>query len=135
MAKRKLEFDTKEPISIREKLLIIGLYEEGNTDAKVAKILKISRKTLQKMVEASNLKHTIKNIKLKPNKLVELSLYQRARGFEYVEEKDDGEVITKTKKYVPPDTTACIYWTKNRDPERWRDKFDHEVNGNIVIKV
>ena len=78
-----------------------------------------------------------------------MSLYERARGFCYTEEKrEDIELfdkeakifvpatkVTKTRKFVPPDTTACIYWTKNRDPERWRDKFDHEIGGNIYIKV
>ncbi len=24
--------------------------------------------------------------------------------------------------YVPPDTTAAIFWLKNRKPEEWRDK-------------
>jgi hypothetical protein len=23
--------------------------------------------------------------------------------------------------HVPPDTTACIFWLKNRDPQHWRD--------------
>jgi hypothetical protein len=32
------------------------------------------------------------------------------------------------RKYYPPDVTACIYWTKNRMPDRWRDVQRHEVN-------
>lgn len=27
------------------------------------------------------------------------------------------------------DTTACIYWLKNRQPEQWRDRVAHEVTG------
>lgn len=39
-------------------------------------------------------------------------------------------VVTKVvTKEVPPDTTACIYWTKNRRPDRWRDKQDLEHTG------
>ena len=30
------------------------------------------------------------------------------------------------KKYVIPDTTAQIYWLKNRKPEQWRDKQDRD---------
>ncbi len=27
-----------------------------------------------------------------------------------------------------PDTTACIFWLKNRKPAEWRDKQDVEMN-------
>jgi hypothetical protein len=38
-------------------------------------------------------------------------------------------VVRETvRKYYPPDVTACIYWTKNRMPDRWRDVQRHEVN-------
>ena len=52
------------------------------------------------------------------------SLYERATGYEYEEEKKiieydkDGNVkpvkIEKTKKHVPPDVTAQIFWLKNQ---------------------
>lgn len=41
------------------------------------------------------------------------------------EQKYEGGVMTErkvTKKHVPPDTTAQIFWLKNRKPEQWRDK-------------
>lgn len=28
------------------------------------------------------------------------------------------------EQYIPPDTTAQIFWLKNRRPEKWRDKRD-----------
>ena len=31
-----------------------------------------------------------------------------------------------TKKEVVPDTTAQIFWLKNRKPDKWRDKPDYE---------
>jgi hypothetical protein len=27
-------------------------------------------------------------------------------------------------EYVPPDTTACIFWLKNRRKDLWRDRVD-----------
>ncbi len=33
--------------------------------------------------------------------------------------------------YIPPDTTAQIFWLKNRKPEEWRDKKDVAVEGNM----
>ena len=28
--------------------------------------------------------------------------------------------------YIPGDTTAQIFWLKNRKPEKWRDKQEYE---------
>lgn len=54
------------------------------------------------------------------------SLYKRALGIEYeeVELKTDGKAKSKrvVKKFIPPDTTAQIFWLKNRQPQKWRDK-------------
>lgn len=46
---------------------------------------------------------------------------------------DSGElVVTKEiTKEVLPDTTAQIFWLKNRRPDKWRDKRDIEHNGQI----
>ncbi len=33
------------------------------------------------------------------------------------------------EKYYPPDTTAAIFWLKNRQKDKWRDKVDHELTG------
>ena len=35
-------------------------------------------------------------------------------------------IIVKTKliKHYPPDSTAMIFWLKNRQKEKWRDKHD-----------
>lgn len=47
--------------------------------------------------------------------------------------EDTGElVVTKeVTKEVLPDTTAQIFWLKNRRPDRWRDKQDIEHSGQI----
>ena len=42
------------------------------------------------------------------------------------------EVISKRViRHVAPDTTAAIFWLKNRDPLNWRDKREHQVDGTI----
>ena len=32
--------------------------------------------------------------------------------------------------YIPPDTTAQIFWLKNRRPDKWRDKVEAAPEGN-----
>ena len=64
---------------------------------------------------------------------VENALLKRAMGYRYKEstkelvaDEESGEKVLKTtkivEKEVAPDTTAQIFWLKNRKPEQWRDK-------------
>lgn len=55
--------------------------------------------------------------------------------------EDNNLIVTKEViKYSHPDTTAQIFWLKNRRPDKWRDKVenmninqpDREVNINII---
>ena len=71
--------------------------------------------------------------------LIEASLKHRARGYSHEEEKvfcQDGLIIThETTKHYPPDTTAMIFWLKNRNPDRWNDKIEVEHSGDITIEI
>ena len=68
-------------------------------------------------------------------------LFQRATGYAHHEDKIfsyGGEpLIVPTTKYYPPDTTAAIFWLKNRQRAHWRDKqeVDHsgEVRGGVLV--
>jgi len=63
--------------------------------------------------------------------LVEKALFRRAKGFQYYEttitpgkDKEDEDKTKKVKKTVIPDVSACIFWLKNRLPDKWRDPKD-----------
>lgn len=70
---------------------------------------------------------------------VENALLKRALGYEYTETKTEEYMVegvpvkrvTKTVKEVIPDTTAQIFWLKNRRPMQWRDKHDMELSGEV----
>jgi hypothetical protein len=71
---------------------------------------------------------------------VERSLYERARGYSYDAVKIFLPYGTTTPIYapytehVPPDTTAAIFWLKNRVPDHWRDAWQLEhVTGKYVV--
>jgi hypothetical protein len=38
-------------------------------------------------------------------------------------------------KHYPPDTTAAIFWLKNRRPSEWRDKVDMNANHTGTIEI
>ena len=60
---------------------------------------------------------------------VENALYKRALGYWVTETEtttfSDGTTKTTEKhRHIVPDTTAQIFWLKNRKPDQWREKND-----------
>lgn len=39
--------------------------------------------------------------------------------------------LFQTEKTVPPDTTAAIFWLKNRKPDVWRDRKETQLSGSL----
>ena len=67
---------------------------------------------------------------------VENMLYKRALGYSYEEVKEEYEYgmlakRTVTKKQVPPDVMAQIFWLKNRKQTEWRDR--REVDNTLAL--
>ncbi|WP_433705807.1 terminase [Paraburkholderia sacchari] len=106
----------------------------GATDAQLADFFQVSISTITLWkVQHSEFSASIKVPKAEADERVEQSLYRRALGYEH-DEVDirvvGGEIVeTPIRKYYPPDTTAAIFWLKNRKKEEWRDKLDHEHTG------
>lgn len=70
--------------------------------------------------KALGFKETIsKPIKIKTTEYEEGRKLQDSESIVYVDEE----------LYIPPDTTAQIFWLKNRKPQQWRDKQETEVTG------
>jgi len=67
------------------------------------------------------------------------SLLERATGYSYPDThistiKDEIVITPYTKRY-PPDPTSMIFWLKNRQPAKWRDKVEQLHSGKIDIEV
>ena len=64
---------------------------------------------------------------------VEDALFNRAMGFSHedtdIRVVDGAVVMTPIMKHYPPDTTAAIFWLKNRKPGEWRDVRQNELSG------
>ncbi len=67
---------------------------------------------------------------------VKQSLYRRAVGYSHPSEKifydsKAGQLVRATfVEHYPPDTTAQIFWLKNRDPANWRDQRPEGGSGS-----
>ena len=109
-------------------LKIEGWARDGLTMQQIADNMGVGRKTLNNwMIRFPVLATCIRRGKDVPDRHVENALYKRAIGFEYdeVTYNGDGEVVKRVTKLVLPDTTAQIFWLKNRKPDVWRDR--HEI--------
>ncbi|MEG0416409.1 MAG: helix-turn-helix domain-containing protein [Erysipelothrix sp.] len=117
--------------------------QSGMIELHVAKKLGISEATFSNYKNKyPELLQLLNEAKIVPDQQVEDSLFKRAIGYLYEEETRElmlnpltmerELVITKTvTKQVVPDVTAQIFWLKNRRPDRWRDKQDINLNGQI----
>lgn len=76
---------------------------------------------------------TLKNAKRIADQIVENALYRRAIGYDYEEitefVNEEGIITSRkvVKKHQPGDTTAEIFWLKNRLPELWRNHPENTI--------
>lgn len=101
---------------------------DGLTDEQLAHNMGITPSTLYAWkAKYPEISESLKKGKEVVDVEVENALLKRAKGFAYLEEKQEIDAagrrtVTKTVKQVAPDVGAAIFWLKNRKPEQWRDK-------------
>lgn len=115
-----------------------SLARRGLTVEEIAKEIGVAKSTFCKWVsENQELSDALNEGRSIADSKVEDSLYRRAIGFKITErktivsaEKDGSQKparIEVLERDVPPDTTACIYWLKNRRPVEWRDQSNISI--------
>ena len=109
----------------------------GAIDKELAEFFSVSVQTLNKWKkDYPEFLESLKKGKNIADANVASRLYNRAIGYDCKATKfatSEGK-ITDSKEYIehyPPDTTAAIFWLKNRQPEKWRDKKEVDANVNI----
>ena len=114
-------------------LKLEGWARDGLTDEQIAENMGISRSTLNSWKDKyPDISDTLKRGKEVVDRQVENALLKRALGYRYDEITMENGVETKrVTKEVMPDTTAQIFWLKNRKPEEWRDRKDIDLVGEV----
>ena len=111
MAKGKYE-KWLEPENL---LLLEGWARDGLTDEQIAKNMSISVKTLYDWKKRySKICNTLKRGKEVADYEVENALFKTA---------------------LQGNTTAQIFWLKNRRPDKWRDKLKEDSNAEALEKL
>lgn len=108
----------------------------GATDMEIADFFDVSVRTLQRWkITRPEFCRALNAGKEEADAKVERSLFQRATGYEqdavkiFMPAGADKPVFAPYREAVQPDTTACIFWLKNRKPAEWRDKVLNELTG------
>lgn len=130
----------------KDKLIVIqGWARDGLNNQQIAHNMGISAKTLYEWQNKySEFGNTLKKGKEVVDRQVENALLKRALGYSveevtrermYVRNAEGKQILDadgmpmselaitkKVTKHITPDTTAQIFWLKNRKPNEWRDK-------------
>lgn len=114
---------------------IEGWARDGLIDEQIAQNMGISYSTFREWKKKfSALSAVLKKSKDVVDRQVENALFKSAIGFEYEEETvtNAGDVVA-VRKYSKPNTTAQIFWLKNRKRNQWTDKSEVDVTGTVVF--
>lgn len=119
----------RKPIKISElltpenKLRIQGWCRDGLIEKQIYKNLGISKNTFYRLKkESQEFRDLLKESKDVADREVENALFKSATGF-----------MGPDDKYYPPNTTAQIFWLKNRKHEDWRDKREQDISVSTPI--
>lgn len=110
----------------------------GATDTEMAEFFGCAESTLNLWkLEHPEFSEAIKRGKMLADASIAERLYQRAMGFEHDSEEikvvsigggEGSEVVrVPVKKIYPPDSTAAIFWLKNRQRSKWGDKAEVDI--------
>ncbi|WP_294768611.1 helix-turn-helix domain-containing protein [uncultured Rhodoferax sp.] len=114
----------------------LKLCKLGATDKELASFFEVHVDTIdewKRVYPAFSV--SLKEGKLAADAEVASKLFHRATGYSHkavkivADAKTKDEHVVEYDEHYPPDTTAAIFWLKNRRPDLWRDKIDHGVGG------
>jgi hypothetical protein len=108
----------------------------GSTDDELAAFFEVNPDTIHEWKKVHpNFSESIKDGKEYADAQVAERLFKRAMGYEHsavkivADAKTGAEHIVEYTERYPPDSTAAIFWLKNRQKGKWRDKTDTEITG------
>lgn len=117
------------------------LCAKGFTDVELAETFDVSVRTIYRWKEFDDFCQALKVGKEPADNRVERALYERATGYSFVEKQaikvkigphEERIEVVDVERQMPPDTTACIFWLKNRRKEDWREKVEGPDEGDEV---
>lgn len=128
-----------EYVDMAERLCLLGL-----TDVELAKAFDVHVDTIYEWKNVHpKFSEALKAGKEMADAEVAKKLFKRATGYSHdavkivADARTGAEHIVPYTEHYPPDTTACIFWLKNRQRDKWRDRVDQTLSGdpeNPIVK-
>lgn len=113
----------------------------GATSKELADFFTVNVRTIERWAsEHEEFCRALKVGKAEADDRVERSLFHRANGYSHEAVKifmpagATKPVYARYVEHVAPDTTACIFWLKNRRPDLWRDVTRTEHSGKVEVE-
>lgn len=112
----------------------------GHTDAELAAFFEVSEATINNWkIDFPSFLESIKKGKEISDGEVVQALYKSALGYSHPDvdiKVIDGQIVeTELTKHHPPNPTSMIFWLKNRQSGKWRDKQVTEHEGGITVET
>lgn len=128
-------------------MLVEGWARDGLTDEQISHNIGIAPRTVCEWKKKyAQFAQALKKGREVADRIVENALYKRALGYEA--EETTTEIFTdasgvehkrikRIKKHIPADTTAQIFWLKNRRSKYWRDRpaVDEDSDALVAAKI
>lgn len=118
------------------------LCELGATDLEIANFFDVAVSTVNAWkVTYPEFSEALKRGKEVADDLVEERLFARATGYSHdavkiFMPKDAAEpVYAPYIEHHAPDVTAAIFWLKNRRPDKWRDRQQHDHTHGVEASL
>lgn len=110
------------------------LCQLGATDHELAQFFEVDTRTIYRWKNSHpEFCQAVIAGKENADERVERALFNRAVGYTFESEKVfqyQGVIVrADTLEHVAPDPGAAMNWLKNRRPDKWRDKQEHEHTG------
>ena len=108
----------------------------GQTDAEMAAFFGCSEASFHRWKKVhKDFCESIKAGKADADSKVADALYQRAIGYSHPDthiSNYQGKITARPlTKHYPPDTAAAFIWLKNRQPDKWRDRIEHQADVTV----
>jgi len=128
---------SKYETEVKDKLILVeGWVRDGLTDEQICHNLGISTTSLYEYKSKySEFAECFKKGREVADYLVENALMKSALGYHFDEHVMTKEGPATVTKYAQPNTTAQIFWLKNRRSDKWRDKPDAEERYKKLIAL